>query len=64
MSEQNKLNKQLSEELTQAMHGLPEEIRAELQKKWTEQAICERIVAEMATNQHGEFRAGRIKIYF
>lgn len=50
MSDQNK---QLSEELTQAMQGLPEEIRAEFQKKWTEQAIGARIVAEMADNQPG-----------
>ena len=50
MSEQNK---QLSTELTQAMEGLPEEVRAEFQKKWTEQAIGARIVAEMATNQPG-----------
>lgn len=46
-------NMQLSAELTQAMEGLPEEVRAEFQKKWTEQAIGARIVAEMATNQPG-----------
>lgn len=50
MSEQNKA---LSAELTQAMDGLPEDVRAEFQKKWTEQAIGARIVAEMATNQPG-----------
>lgn len=50
MSEQNK---QLSAELTQAMEGLPEEVRAEFQKKWTEQAIGARIVAEMSNNQPG-----------
>lgn len=50
MSEQNK---QLSEELTQAMQGLPDEVRAEFQKKWTEQAIGARIAAEMTTNQPG-----------
>lgn len=50
MSEQTK---QLSAELTQAMEGLPEEVRAEFQKKWTEQAIGARIVAEMTTNQPG-----------
>ena len=46
-------NKQLSAELTQAMEDLPEEIRAEFQKKWTEQAIGARIVAEMAQGQPG-----------
>ena len=50
MSEQNK---QLSAELTQAMQGLPEDVRAEFQKKWTEQAIGARIVSEMANNQPG-----------
>ena len=50
MSEQNK---QLSAELTQAMQGLPEEVRVEFQKKWTEQAIGARIVSEMANNQPG-----------
>lgn len=48
MSEQNK---QLTAELSQAMEGLPEEVRAEFQKKWTEQAIGARIVAEMAAGQ-------------
>ena len=43
------LNKQLSEELTRAMDGLPEEVRADFQKRWTEQAIGARIVAEMTT---------------
>lgn len=46
-------NKQLTAELSQAMENLPEEVRAELQKKWTEQAIGARIVSEMATNQPG-----------
>lgn len=50
MSEQNK---QLSAELSRAMENLPEEVRAEFQKKWTEQAIGARIVSEMATNQPG-----------
>ena len=50
MSEQNK---QLTTELIQAMVNLPEEVRSEFQKKWTEQAIGARIVAEMATNQPG-----------
>jgi hypothetical protein len=50
MSEQNK---QLSAELTQAMESLPEEVRAEFQKKWTEQAIGARIVADMANSQPG-----------
>ena len=45
MSEQNK---QLTEELTKAMEGLPEEVKADFQKRWTEQAIGARIVAEMA----------------
>lgn len=44
MSDQSK---QLSTELAQAMEGLPEDVRAEFQKKWTEQAIGARIVAEM-----------------
>ena len=48
MSEQNK---QLTAELSQAMENLPEEVRAEFQKKWTEQAIGARIVSEMANNQ-------------
>lgn len=48
MSEQNK---QLSAELTQAMEGLPEEVRAEFQKKWTEQAIGARIASEMTNTQ-------------
>lgn len=47
MSEQNK---QLSEELTKAMEGLPEEVKADFQKRWTEQAIGARIVAEMVVN--------------
>ena len=51
MSEQNK---QLSAELTQAMEGLPEEIKADFQKRWTEQAIGAKIVADMANNQPGE----------
>ena len=50
MSEQNK---QLTTELYQAMEDLPEEVRAEFQKKWTEQAIGARIVAELSTNQPG-----------
>ena len=50
MSEQNK---QLTAELSQAMENLPEEVRAEFQKKWTEQAIGARIVSEMATKQPG-----------
>lgn len=50
MSEQNKI---LSAELTQAMDGLPEEIKADFQKRWTEQAIGARIVADMAANQPG-----------
>lgn len=50
MSEQNK---QLTAELYQAMENLPEEVRVEFQKKWTEQAIGARIVAEMSTNQPG-----------
>lgn len=50
MSEQNKI---LSAELAQAMDGLPEEIKADFQKRWTEQAIGARIVSEMATNQPG-----------
>lgn len=50
MSEQNK---QLTAELSQAMENLPEEVRAEFQKKWTEQAIGARIVSEMANNQPG-----------
>ena len=49
----SELNKQLSAELTQAMEGLPEEVRAEFQKKWTEQAIGARIVADMANSQPG-----------
>ena len=49
----SELNKQLSAELTQAMEGLPEEVRAEFQKKWTEQAIGARIVSEMAEKQPG-----------
>ena len=50
MSEQNKA---LSAELAQAMDGLPEEIKADFQKRWTEQVIGARIVSEMATNQPG-----------
>ena len=50
MSEQNK---QLSAELTKAMEGLPEDVKADFQKRWTEQAIGARIVAEMATTQPG-----------
>lgn len=50
MSEQNK---QLTAELSQAMESLPEEVRVEFQKKWTEQAIGARIVSEMANNQPG-----------
>ena len=48
MSEQNK---QLSAELTQAMEGLPEDIKADFQKRWTEQAIGARIVADMAADK-------------
>lgn len=44
----SELNKQLTEELTKAMQDLPEEVRADFQKRWTEQAIGARIVAEMA----------------
>ena len=47
MSEQNK---HLAEELTKAMEGLPEEVKADFQKRWTEQAIGARIVAEMAVH--------------
>lgn len=46
-------NKQLTDELSKAMENLPEEVRAEFQKKWTEQAIGARIVSEMANNQPG-----------
>lgn len=51
MSEQQK---KLSAELTQAMEGLPEEIKADFQKRWTEQAIGAKIVADMANNQPEE----------
>lgn len=44
----SELNKQLSEELSRAMEGLPEEVKADFQKRWTEQAIGARIVAEIA----------------
>lgn len=53
MSEQNKQNKQVSADLAQAMEGLPEEIRAEFQNMWTQQAIGARIAADMANNQPG-----------
>ena len=45
MSEQNKV---LGEQLNKAMDGLPEEIKADFQKRWTEQAIGARIAAEIA----------------
>ena len=48
----SEMNKQLSEELTRAMEGLPEEVRADFQKRWTEQAIGARIVAEIAAGQN------------
>lgn len=44
----SEMHKQLSEELTKAMEGLPEEVKADFQKRWTEQAIGARIVADMA----------------
>jgi hypothetical protein len=47
MSEQNK---QLAEDLVKAMEGLPEEVKADFQKRWTEQAIGARIVSEITAN--------------
>lgn len=44
MSEQEK---QLSVELTKALEGLPEEIKADFQKRWTEQAIGAKKVCDM-----------------
>lgn len=55
MSEENK---QLGLELNKAMECLPEDIRAEFQKKWTEQAIGARIVADMAANPVSKKQGG------
>lgn len=44
MSEQDK---KLSAELTKALEGLPEEIKADFQKRWTEQAIGAKKVCDM-----------------
>lgn len=46
----NEQNKQLAEDLVKAMEGLPEEVKADFQKRWTEQAIGARIVSEMVGN--------------
>jgi hypothetical protein len=48
----SEMYKQLSEELTRAMEGLPEEVKTDFQKRWTEQAIGARIVAEMTAGQN------------
>lgn len=45
----SELDKALSEELKQALSGLPEAARTELQQRWTQQAIGAQIVAEIAT---------------
>ncbi len=45
MSEQNK---QLSEQLTEAIAGLPDDVRAALQQKWTDEAIGAKKVCDMA----------------
>lgn len=46
----NEQNKQLAEDLVKAMEGLPEEVKADFQKRWTEQAIGARIVADMVAH--------------
>ena len=43
----NEQNKHLAEDLVKAMEGLPEEVKADFQKRWTEQAIGARIVSEI-----------------
>lgn len=50
MSEQNK---QLSALLSEALEGLPEDVRADLQKGWTAEAIGAKKVCDMANNQPG-----------
>jgi hypothetical protein len=44
MSEQNK---QLSEQLIEALAGLPDDIKATLQQKWTDEAIGAKKVCDM-----------------
>lgn len=48
MSEQNK---QLSEMLRAAMEELPDDVRADLQKGWTAEAIGAKKVCDMTENR-------------
>ena len=50
MSEQNK---ELSQMLSAALEELPEEVRADLQKGWTAEAIGAKKVCDMAKEQPG-----------
>ena len=45
MSEQNK---QLSEQLAEALAGLPEDVQSTLQQRWTDEAIGAKKVCDMS----------------
>jgi hypothetical protein len=43
----SELNKQLSEQLIEALAGLPDDVKAALQQKWTDEAIGAKKVCDM-----------------
>ena len=43
----SELNKQLSEQLIAALAGLPDDVKATLQQKWTDEAIGAKKVCDM-----------------
>lgn len=43
----SELNKQLSERLIKALAGLPDDVKATLQQKWTDEAIGAKKVCDM-----------------
>lgn len=42
------LNKNLSEQLAEALAGLPDDVKATLQQKWTDEAIGAKKVCDMS----------------
>lgn len=42
------LNKQLSEQLAEALAGLPADVQATLQQRWTDEAIGAKKVCDMS----------------
>lgn len=43
----SELNKQLSEQLIEALASLPDDVKATLQQKWTDEAIGAKKVCDM-----------------